>query len=226
MVQRDYTQKMIDVAQVGYNFSIGAVIEESWGLVKKNLGLHIGFTLIFMITAGIISQIEYVGPFINLLINPLLTAGIVIVGYRTDHNQEVEFSHFFEGFQKFSALWPTFIISYIFTIIGLFLLVIPGIYLAVCYALVIPMLLFHQTHGSITDNLELLRKAISKNWFLLFSFFLVVILINILGLLVCGVGLLFSYPVTLMSTYVLFKHIFGLPVEMNIDKEFHEIAND
>lgn len=226
MVQVDYTQKMSDVAQNGYSFSISAVIEESWGLVKQHLGLHIGFTLVFFIAAGVLSQIEFIGPLLNLFINPLITAGIIIVGYRTAHNQPVEFQHFFEGFQKFSALWPTFILSYLFTLIGFVLLVIPGIYLAVCYALVIPLLLFHQSNNSIVENLEFLRKALSKNWFLLFGFFLVLILINVLGILTCGIGLLFSYPVTMISTYVLFKNIFGLPLEENIDDEFHEITNE
>jgi uncharacterized membrane protein len=163
---------------------------------------------------------------VSLLISPAIIAGFVIAARKTDQNQPIDVSTFFEGFSELPKLLPVYLVSLLLTVIGLFLVLLPGIYLAICYFLIVPLLLYHNGNNGIIETLELMRKAISKNWWLVFGTLIVFGLINIGGLLACGFGLLITIPITFVSYYVLFKQIFGLPEEGPADQEFHELRND
>jgi hypothetical protein len=47
-MQKDYTQKLEEISRTGFSYSIGSVLEESWALVKKNLGMFIVYTLLYL----------------------------------------------------------------------------------------------------------------------------------------------------------------------------------
>jgi uncharacterized membrane protein len=225
-MQKDYTQKLEEISRTGFSYSIGSVLEESWALVKKNLGMFIVYALLYLMFAFASNFIPYAGNVLSLLISPAIIAGFVIAARKTDQNQPIDVSTFFEGFSELPKLLPVYLVSLLLTVIGLFLVLLPGIYLAVCYLLIVPLLLYHNGNNGIIETLELMRKAISKNWWLVFGTLIVFGLINIGGLLACGFGLLITIPITFVSYYVLFKQIFGLPEEGPADQEFHELRND
>jgi hypothetical protein len=80
---------------------------------------------------------------------------------------------------------------------GLVLLIVPGIYLAIRYCL------FAQVITDTTASAMLaLRKAATLargNWLELGAFFLIAFLLNIAGMAVLGIGLLISFPVSLLA---------------------------
>lgn len=88
---------------------------------------------------------------------------------------------------------------------GLIILVLPGIFLAVRYGL------FGQVLGSRrVSALEALHEAASLStgrWWNLFRFFLMVVVLNIAGAAILGVGLLITFPVTLLATTSLFRSL-------------------
>lgn len=225
-MQKDYSQQMATIAITGFTYSVGNIIEESWEIVKKNLGMFIVYTLLYFVVAGATSFVPHVGPFVNIVITPALVAGFVIAARKVDENEAIDISTVFEGFALLPKLLPMYLISVVFTLIGAVLLILPGVYLAICYLLVVPLLVFHNGSLGIIDTLELLRKAITKNWWLVFATLLVLGLINLVGLIPCGLGLFFTVPITFVAYYVLFKNIFGLPEAGGKDQEFHELLND
>jgi hypothetical protein len=57
--------------------------------------------------------------------------------------------------------------------------------------------------------MELSRKIITKNWWSFFGFLLILFLINFAGILACGVGVLFTLPITSCMLFVAFEDIVG-----------------
>jgi uncharacterized membrane protein len=58
--------------------------------------------------------------------------------------------------------------------------------------------------------LELSRRTVNPHWFGMFAFFLVLLLINLAGLLVVGLGLLITLPFTACAITVAYADLFGL----------------
>jgi uncharacterized membrane protein len=79
--------------------------------------------------------------------------------------------------------------------IGVFCLIIPGIYLGVAYAFA--HILAVDKGLEFWTALETSRKVITRNWWPMFGLLLLAIPVYILGALALGVGLLVAIPVVL-----------------------------
>jgi uncharacterized membrane protein len=84
-------------------------------------------------------------------------------------------------------------------------LVFPGIYLAVGY-------MFSMMRGifggmDVWSAMEWSRKLITRNWWQFFALFMILVAINVIGLLLAGVGLLVSFPMTFLVLYVIFEKL-------------------
>jgi uncharacterized membrane protein len=88
---------------------------------------------------------------------------------------------------------------------GLVLLVVPGIYVAVRYALFGQILAARSTTA-----LEALRDAAALaegRWWMLCLFLLLVLFLNLAGAAILGLGLLITFPVSLLAASDLFRSI-------------------
>ena len=95
--------------------------------------------------------------------------------------------------------------------IGLCLLVLPGIYLLVAYWMALPLML--EKNLGIWEALEASRKAITHRWFLFFGISVVQILIFLLALVPLGLGLIWVIPMLLVMDGVLYRTVFGINPE-------------
>ncbi|MBK8808566.1 MAG: hypothetical protein IPO21_18805 [Bacteroidales bacterium] len=86
-----------------------------------------------------------------------------------------------------------------------FFLFLPIIYLGVAWYFADFFIVFH--NKSFWEAMEMSRRLITKKWFLIFLFVLSVVVVNALGLLVFLVGFLFTFPLTMIATVVLFNNI-------------------
>lgn len=90
-------------------------------------------------------------------------------------------------------------------VVGVLLMLIPALYLGVSY-LFAPMLVWFYDLKP-WDALETSRKLIGKNWGIFFGFMLVMGIIASLGLLLLGVGLLYTMPAYLCANYAAFADV-------------------
>jgi len=88
------------------------------------------------------------------------------------------------------------LISQIFTGIGFVLLILPGIYLAVAYSFTVPFVTF--LNMDFWEAMESSRKLITRNFWPFLGFFVILTLINVLGVILLGVGLLVHFPGNLL----------------------------
>lgn len=91
--------KIQKIINEGYNFRFGSYIDSGFKLVQKNLGMFIGFFLLYLVIFGIAGMVPVVGQIVSSLLGPVVMAGFYIVAKKTQNDQHTEFGDFFKGFQ-------------------------------------------------------------------------------------------------------------------------------
>jgi hypothetical protein len=185
---------------------IKASFARAWELYKAHPFFFSLFMLLIVSIQGMV--VIYAQAYMivySTLLAPPLYAGFYLVANRISRGEEVIYPDFFGGFR----FWiPTAVISLLTQVliaIGLIALIIPGIYLAVGYLFAIQMGIF----GGLDpwSAMEWSRKLITRNWWRFFGLLLVLVVLNALGLLLAGIGLLFTVPLTFLVLYVVFEEI-------------------
>ena len=212
-------KNLYQVKSVGY-------IKQGWEILNQNIGMFIGFTLIWVIITVIFYQIQQTVLYLDFksiamgliivisvyvvtaAINVPLMAGFIIVAFKTIKNQQIKFKDFFKGFEYFFPLFLCGIVMNILVTIGTILLLIPGIYLTVSYLFVTPLLLDRKL--DFWQAMEGSRKLITVKWFSVFGFCLFLILINTLGALPYFVGLLITIPLSACALAIAYDDIVGI----------------
>ena len=163
-----------------------------------------GYTLLFLI----INAILVYTFFGEILVQGPLSIGFAIVAHRVAMKKGFDFGDFFRGFDFFVPLLLAYLVMSIFIGIGVILLIIPGIYLAVAYSATTHLIVFRKME--FWDAMEASRKLVSKEWFSIFGFLIVLGIINFIGALFLGVGLLFTIPLTSCAAYAAYADVVGV----------------
>jgi uncharacterized membrane protein len=144
----------------------------------------------------------------------LVEIAIINVAVKMVRGAEATFDHLISGIAVFIKFLIGSILYYIVIFVGLLVLVLPGIYLAIKYGfygyLIVeedldPLEAF-KTSARMTDGIKLE----------LFFYYILLILINGLGVLCLGVGVFVSWPVTrvaLASVYAELREQVRTPVD-------------
>lgn len=208
MNKETINDKLVEYLNSGYDIDIGGSIGEGWDLFQKYLGGFVGFAALMFI----ISIAASVIPFGNILVGAPVSVGFYIVANKLTKTTDIEFGSFFDGFNFFGPVVLAALIMTIFIALGFIFLIIPGIYFAVAYMLTYQFIVFGKYE--FWDAMEASRKLVSKNWFSFFGLAIILLLINLLGVLALGVGLLFTIPLTYCTLYIVFKKLFDQNVEV------------
>jgi hypothetical protein len=185
---------------------LGDYLRIGLDLFKRYPYGFIGFCLLNIL----IHSALHVIPILNWLISAAITSplmmGNFIVAAKLLHQQTPEFRDFFSGFSFF---WPLFLVSLISSIlisIGMILLIIPGIYLTVSY--LFASCLVVDRHLDFWPAMEMSRRTVTPLWFGFFAFMLILIVINLAGALLLGLGLLVTIPFSFCALTVAYGDLF------------------
>lgn len=216
-----------------YSLDIVAYVSRSWDLVQANFWPVVGVTFL------IIVLLEGFGQLIGLISRPALNAMIanrefslsgamlflgttiiqmpvstVLMGGLFRYYLKLirrqrptigdAFSSFSDGVVQFVLLG---FVQGILVWLGILLCVIPGVYLAVAWYFAI--LLIADREMNFWDAMELSRKMVSKHWFMVFGFMLVMGLLAAAGLIVCCVGVFVTSAVAFIAVTYAYETIFG-----------------
>lgn len=188
MLQRDYTVR------------IGDCIGRGWELVKTDLAMFIGATLLTMIICG--------ASIIGLILGGPMLGGLYALLLKRLRNQPGTFGDVFAGFNvAFLPLMLGHIVSQLLTGIGLVLCIIPGIYLAVSWMFTMPLIMDKRL--DFWAAMELSRKMVAKHWWGLFGLLLVSGLVGLAGVLLCGIGLIITMPIMFGALACAYEGIFA-----------------
>lgn len=209
---------------------IGPCISRSWELVKRHFGLLIAVGVIYFIISvvfsivvelpviamqGGLSELETAHPsdavraykFISgiaeQILDVFLGLGLVRIGLNLVSNKPAEISMLFGEGRKLGSMIVASILFGLMVVVGLALLIVPGIYLA---------LRFGQYQNAIVDKdlgaidaLKYSSKLTQGNLLNLFGLAIVCLLIVIAGALALLVGLIVAIPITYLATFVAYR---------------------
>ena len=210
----------------GYDFDIGAVLGEAWRRTSGIKGSIIGgfaifyaalfalsFVLVFILAAaGLLGQENSLARMLIGLLSAALSypifAGLLMIGIRQAAGQPSGFHLVFGYFASSLALVVTGVLMSVLLYIGFLLLLLPGIYLSIAYALALPLVV--ERGLSPWQALETSRKAISQHWFKVFGLLASLSMLVFVSALPLGLGLIWTLPMTFVALGVLYREIFGV----------------
>lgn len=192
----------------GYQIDVQGSIRQGWEMFKQHIGEFVGFTLIIFVISALCSKMGAFGSILFSAAAAPFYAGYGIVAFNLLTGKPLQFGDFFKGFNYFLPLFLAGLATGILVSLGFALLILPGIYLAVCYLFVTLLIIDHRME--FWDAMETSRKIVSKNWFAVFGFAFALFAVNLLGMLALVVGLLVTIPVTSCAAAIVYREIIGL----------------
>lgn len=206
-------------------FSIAQAIEAGWDTAKNNFVLLLG-GLVVMLLAGaapmaimtIITNVTgaesfvsglfmSVGSLAQFIITSALGLGLVKMTLKLADKEPVEFSEMFNHFSLVFNMLVAQLLAYIAVVIGLCLLVVPGIIIMIKLQF-FAYFIVQEGCGPI--------ESLQKSWemtkgvkFQLFLFDMVLYLMNILGMLCFGVGIFVTGVISLAAAAYVFRKLEG-----------------
>lgn len=188
-------------------------------VVGISLVTIIYWTVPFYIVSYLLGVNEVIGTLFLLLVlivDFLILMGYIKVAIDLHDDRSVSLKDLFMHYKKL----PDFLIGFLFYLavvaVGAFLLVIPGIYLAVRFSFVLFFVL--QGDGPALESLKKSWNLTKEKFFPLLLFYLFLIAINALGALVLFVGLAFTLPVTVIAIVYSYRKLAYEKKEREIEK--------
>ncbi|MFQ5568810.1 MAG: hypothetical protein ACE5G0_03990 [Rhodothermales bacterium] len=192
----------------GYQVHIGDYINKGVEIFKQNIGGFIGFILLVFLINLVLGFIPIIGGLASIAISGPLGVGIFIVSAKIMKEEPYEFGDFFKGFNFFLPLLLASLVVGILVVLGMILLIIPGIYLAIAYTFT--NMLIVERRMEFWEAMETSRKIVTKSWFPIFGLILLLGLLNLLGMIALCIGILVTAPITSCAMAAAYDDIIGI----------------
>jgi uncharacterized membrane protein len=189
----------------------------SFNQYKKYASFVIGAMLTYFVLA-VVPQIYFMlrvpetptteGQFVSFLLTMIqlfLSLGFTKIMLLLVQDEFVEVADMFNNFRLFLSYFVASFLYGIAVALGTLLFIIPGIFIAIRFQFY-PYFILEEGVSSFT--------ALQKSYFLsqnltfeLLLFGTVVVILNVIGILLMGAGIIFTYPLTTMATAVVYKSL-------------------
>lgn len=206
-----------------YSFDPVEVIKKAWETLLGLKGTFWLAVLIYAILAGVLNGIAAftlgldattygVGDlFAQLLSTFLLSplyAGIFIIALKHSIGSPIQVGEIFNHYDKILPIFVVTILTQLIVGIGLVLLIIPGIYLAVCLSFAMPLVV--EKNMSPMQAIKTSRKVVHHKWFSFAGFLLLGLVVGFVGVLALLVGLVWAAPLVTLAWALVYRDVFGV----------------
>lgn len=215
------TLNEVELLNKNYDLEVGKALNVGGDILKKNMGGFIGFFAIQVVLALVFNKLSsgkfnsfsvndilsFMLAIVSLAINGMMAPGNYYVAHKIRSKQETTFGDFFYGFSNnpFQFILLHIVFCALIFVATLFF-ILPGIFLAVSYMFCTCIQVVYKC--GFWESLELSRKVVTKVWGKAFLLILAFIGLNILGAVFCGLGLLYTMPLSSCAIYAAFHEIF------------------
>ena len=155
-------------------------------------------------SAGAIGSV--IQMLVSIAILPVFM-GIHIMGMRHACEKSTSATSIFAYFNKVPAVFLCYLIMMILIMLGMVLLVLPGLYLMVAY--LFATVLVVEKGMPAWRSLETSRKAITRVWFRFFGLFFLIGIINMLGIFTFFIAWIWTIPWSVLTMSMVYTKLFG-----------------
>lgn len=155
-------------------------------------------------SAGLIGSVIQV--IASIAIMPVFL-GIHILGMRHAAEKTTTSTAIFAYFNRIPALFLCYFIMMIMILLGIALLVLPGIYLMFAY--MFAMALVVEKNMPAWRALETSRKTLTRVWFRFFGLFFLISIINMLGVFTFFIAWIWTIPWSVLTFSMVYTKLFG-----------------
>lgn len=180
-------------------------IGPAWRVTLSGFGKLIGPFVLMSVIESIAASLPYLGEVAILLITGPLTAGWLLVCLRVVRGQRTGVADLFAGFGMFGRCLGAYVLIGIFVGLGTLALVVPGMVLAVGWSFSY-LLIVDKNMGPWEAMGESWRMLTGYKWSMA-GMMGMLSLINLLGALCFGVGLLVTMPMTGVATAIFYEKL-------------------
>ena len=192
--------KQVEEVSRGFSLSIESTLQVGFNIFRKAPSEFIVFS--------VLGAIIFSNPLSGLLLGGPAMASYFHMAQLASRGQQIEISDFFRGFDKAGNLIKLNLLIFLIILLGLMMLIIPGIYFAVSYVFSHLFIWFYDKDPS--EAIRLSRKIVSGNFGQILLLFLILAGINLLGLMALGLGILLTMPFSFCVVYAAFEDIIGI----------------
>jgi len=171
------------------------IFEKAWRGMKDNLALAAGLTFVFLVGLWVVSLI----PFFGLIVSSPMTFGYIRCLDRLRRGEVFEFADFFWGFTSLNRLIQISILGAIHllgSLVGFCLLILPGVWWGIATSWASSYFVLKNQDGmeSIRASLQITKGR----WWSMFGLMLLIGILNLAGVLMLGLGILITMPLTFL----------------------------
>ncbi len=192
--------------------NIGDCLERSWNLLKANFWPLVGTTFVLFVVMMIAQSIPLLGIFASLLLTGVFYGGLYAYYLKKIRGQPAELGDGFSGFSlAFVPLMLATLVSSLLTMLGLLLLILPGIYLAVSYVFV--YLLIIDKRLEFWAAMEVSRRVVTAQWWRIFGLAILGGIIAALGLIGLFIGIFITLPIMIGAIAYAYEDLCNPPAK-------------
>jgi hypothetical protein len=189
--------------------------EETAGTYRLSMEnvLQVGFNLFRkapaeFIVLSVLGVLVFSNPISGILLGGPFMASYLHLAHLARGNKRMEFADLFMGFNKARNLILLNLLIFSIVFLGLLLLILPGIYFAVCYVFSHFFVWFYDRDPY--QAIALSRKVVNRNFGQILLLLLILSGINLLGFMALGIGILLTMPYSFCVLYAAFDDIIGI----------------
>jgi uncharacterized membrane protein len=201
----------------GGSIAIGDAINYGWTAYWKNVGPMVLIAIVVIainIVVGLLAQstgsvaLQIIIQFIGFLVSMLISLGWIRVSLEVTRGVTPEVGDVF----KFDGYGPYIGASILFALgfyVGLILCIVPGIIFAVAFGFYGFVIAERGEGMGVIDSLKESADLTRGNRWQLFGLGIVLLLINFVGAILCGIGLIFTLGITIIAWSYVYRTLRG-----------------
>jgi serine/threonine protein kinase/capsular polysaccharide biosynthesis protein len=195
-------------------------LRRGWALVRSDFWPLVGTTTLVLVllaaasSLGEVSQsighLSFKSSVLSVLLSGPLMGGLYFYLLKKIRGERVRVETAFSGFSNsLLHLFLAGFVTEVLTMLGLMCLILPGIYLFVAWFFALPLIIDKRLE--FWPAMRISRKTITRHWWKFLGFLLVLGLVNLVGLMACGLGVFVTLPVSFAALMYAYEDIINPP---------------
>lgn len=142
-----------------------------------------------------------------------LSAGLLYITHKFNTRQNILISDLFVGYRQNTANLLLYgLVIHVLANIGIFLCVLPGIYMYIVGFVGLPFVFFG--NKNLSEGLNVSFNTTNQNFGLVLGTAILAALISVSGFLLCCIGIFITQSFLIIAAYSLYCALFGTPYEV------------